>query len=341
MAGGKEILLKVVAAIFAVFHYILQKIAVVLQNKVYQNKITFNTVWEDPRLDKEALQVNQDSVVLTISSGGCNGLALLLENPRHVYLIDRNPCQNALVELKIAAIKNLEYNEFWQLFGLGKLPNFSKLYYPKLRNDLSPSSQAFWDKKGYYFDGTGMKRSFYWRGTCGTVAWAIGYYFKIIPGLSSAIKKIFSAKSLEEQRKIYYGEVAKKLWNPIIDHVIKSSLYLSWTGIPIPQQELLATVAGKQASIGLWIKAQLEFVFTELPIHDNYFWRVYIFGQYTKECCPDYLKEENFATLKSRIDRISVNTETITEFLNRNGNEYPVTHFVLLDHMDWMAKKKT
>jgi len=133
--------------------------------------------------------------------------------------------------------------------------------------------------------------------------------------------------------------VAPKLWSGLLKLIIKSEVYLSWTGIPLPQQKLLASTAGSNARIATWIKAQIDYVCTELPFQDNYFWRVYIKGCYTKECCPEYLKEENFRKLKKSIGKISITTETVTEFLQRNPSHNKISTFILLDHMDWMAEK--
>jgi len=317
----------------------IRKVSSAVEYVSYKSDIIFNTVWEDPRLDKEALKISEDDVILSISSAGCNALSYLLENPKHIYLVDRNPCQNALVELKIAAIKNLDYVSFWKMFGQGVLPNFSTVYYPKLRKDLSPESQNYWDKKAYYFDGTGLKRSFYWRGTCGTVAWLISWYVNFVPGLKHAFDTLLDTKTLSDQKIVYQKFVAPKLWNGLLKLIIKSEVYLTWTGIPLPQQKLLASTAGSNASIAAWIKAQVDYVCTELPFHENYFWRVYIKGSYTKDCCPEYLKEENFTKLKNSIDRISISTETVTEFLQRNPKNNKISTFILLDHMDWMSEK--
>jgi S-adenosylmethionine-diacylglycerol 3-amino-3-carboxypropyl transferase len=291
----------------------------------------------DPRIDREALKINEDDTILTISSAGCNALSLLLDDPRHIYLVDRNPCQNALVEMKIAAIKNLEYEDFWKMFGEGTLPLFSKKYYPKLRHDLSPESQKFWDSKAFYFDGTGLKRSFYWRGTCGTISWLISWYTHGA-GLNKSFNSILESKSLEEQRAIYFKEVHPKLWNRLVLNLIKSEIYLSWTGVPLPQQKLLSNTVGSTKAIGNWIKDQVEFVFTQLPFNENYFWRLYCEGKYRKQCCPDYLKEENFEKLRASVGKISVYTDTITEFLKKNP-EAKISTYILLDHMDWMAEK--
>jgi len=317
---------------------IIRKISSAVEHISYKEKIIFNTVWEDPRLDKEALKIKKDDVLLTISSGGCNALSFLLDEPKHIYLVDRNPCQNALVELKIAAIKTLEYEDFWKMFGEGTLPQFSTKFYPRLRPLLSAASQQYWDSKAFYFDGKGLKRSFYWRGTCGTVAWLVSWYFRAVPGLHDALQALLATKTLEQQKVVYSKFVAPRLWNKFINMLIKSELYLSWTGIPLPQQKLLAGVAGSQESIGKWIKDQVDFVFSELPAQDNYFWRVYLNGKYTKECCPEYLQEDNFRKLKGLVDRITVTTTTITEFLTKNP-EKKISIYVLLDHMDWMSEK--
>jgi len=317
---------------------IIRKISSAVEAISYKNKIIFNTVWEDPRLDKEALKITEDDVVLTISSGGCNALSFLLEGPKQIYLVDRNPCQNALVELKLAAIKNLDYPSFWKMFGEGVLPEFSTKYYPMLRDDLSIASQKYWDSKAFYFAGTGLTRSFYWRGTCGTVAWLVSWYFRMIPGLHDALQALLAAETLEQQKVIYHKFVAPRLWNRLINGLIKSELYLSWTGIPLPQQKLLASTAGSHESVGEWIKAQLETVCCDLPFSENYFWRVYMDGKYSKKCCPEYLKEENFARLKTLVGRVSVATETITEFLNKKP-QHKISTYILLDHMDWMSEK--
>jgi len=293
----------------------------------------------DPRLDKEALKLKKDQdVLLTISSGGCNALSFLLDEPKQIYLVDRNPCQNALVELKIAAIKTLEYEEFWNMFGEGTLPGFSTKYYPRMRHLMSAESQHYWDSKSFYFDGKGLKNSFYWRGTCGTVAWLLSWYIRLVPGLYDGLQALLATKTLDQQKIIWEKIVSPRFWNRIVEAVLRSEVYLSWTGIPVPQQKLLEKMTGSHASVGKWIRAQLDIVFGELPFYENYHWRVYLCGKYTKECCPEYLEEKNFRKLKGLVDRISVNTLTITEFLQTNP-KHKISTYVLLDHMDWMAEK--
>ena len=41
----------------------------------------YNQIWEDPRVDAEALNIGPHSSLLTISSGGCNVLNYLVHKP--------------------------------------------------------------------------------------------------------------------------------------------------------------------------------------------------------------------------------------------------------------------
>lgn len=52
-------------------------------------------------------------------------------------MIDMNPCQGHILELKLAAIQALEYNDFWLIFGEGRHPEFDKLLTTKLSPFLS------------------------------------------------------------------------------------------------------------------------------------------------------------------------------------------------------------
>ena len=55
----------------------------------------------------QVLKINRRDEVLTLSSGGCNSLNLLLHGAGHVVSVDCNPAQSALLELKATAIRSV------------------------------------------------------------------------------------------------------------------------------------------------------------------------------------------------------------------------------------------
>jgi len=311
---------------------LFSKILNYFTKRVFEEKIVFNCVWEDPHIDKQALGlVKNESVICTITSAGCNVLSLALESPKQIYSIDRNPCQNALLELKISAIREFDYDQFWQLFGKGRLEKFSKVWYPRLRQHLTPASREFWDSHAHYFDGKGGlfgRKSFFYRGSSGLLAWGLTkIYFRLI-GLNTPFNDLIHAESLEEQKKIYKTRIEKRLWNPILMWLVSSKTTLALlNGVPSAQQKLLEEETGEK-SVVHFIKHALEEVLLTLPLKNNYFYRVYLEGEYSKDSCPDYLIKENFYRLKEKrlIDRISIHTSTIEEFLidhkiNNNNNK--------------------
>lgn len=103
--------------------------------------------------------------------------------------------------------------------------------------------------------------------------------------------------------------------------------------MPWPQREQI--VAQYPGGVPRFIRDAVEAVVTKLPFHDNYFWRVYFQGHYTKDCCPEYLKSANFDLLRGRLGRLKIHTATVTDFLAATATG--VSKFVLLDHMDWMS----
>ncbi len=301
-------------------------------NALYARSLVYNTCWEDPAVDRQALALGADDIVMMITSAGCNALDYALDGPRRIHAVDANPRQNALLELKIAAIRRLEYEDFFAIFGEGYHPDFARLYRDSLRGELSDFARAWWDKHGHWF--TSSRSSFYYHGLSGLVARGFRAYFKMRPKLAAHVMDLLAAPDLATQRQIYDQHVAPTLWTPAMNWVLGRQLTLSLLGVPHPQRRLVQ--AQHTQGVAGFAREAIEYVFRELPVANNYFWRVYVTGRYTRECCPEYLKPDNFQALKGgRVDCIKTHTCTVTEFLH--DTKKPITRFVLLDHMDWMS----
>jgi S-adenosylmethionine-diacylglycerol 3-amino-3-carboxypropyl transferase len=301
-------------------------------NALYARSLVYNTCWEDPAVDRQALKLGADDNVMVISSAGCNALDYALDAPARIHAVDANPRQNALLELKIAAIRRLEYEDFFAIFGAGYHPRFAELYRTCLRNELSEFARAWWDKHGIWF--TSPLGSFYYHGLAGLVARGFRAYFRMRPKLAADVQDLLAAGDLETQRRIYDERIAPTLWTPAMKWVIGRQLTMSLLGVPHPQRRLVQ--AQHPDGVAGFIREAIEYVFRQLSVADNYFWRVYVNGRYTPACCPEYLKPDNFQALKSGlVDRIRTHTCTVTEFLHDTSK--PISRFVLLDHMDWMS----
>ena len=299
---------------------------------LYSRSLVYNTCWEDPAVDRKALHLSSEDRVLVISSAGCNALDYALQGPAKVYAIDANPRQNALLELKIAAIRQLGFDDFFAFFGSGFHPHARSIYRQHLRNELSAFARNYWDRRINWF--CSRHGSFYFHGLAGFVARGFRTYFRIRPELAQQVGALFASKTLDEQRRIYDEKITKELWTPVINWVLNRQLTMSLLGVPHPQRRLIQ--GQHPGGVSGFIRDAIEYVFRHLPVSDNYFWRVYLTGSYTLDCCPSYLKETNFLALKAGfVDCIETHTCTVTEFLQATSE--PISRFVLLDHMDWMS----
>lgn len=304
-------------------------------NLIHSKNLIYNACWEDPRLDRVALNLGPDDTVLMITSAGCNVLDYALLEPRHIYAVDVNFRQNALLELKLAGIKALEFNDFFSMFGDGALTNYRTIYQQKLRALLSPTAQAYWDRRISYFSGEGWQSTFYYHGTSGAFARMAKTYAKHIAGAQESLEALCSAQSLEEQREIYHRTALRQVFfKRYVRWILSQDTTLSLIGVPRQQRKQVEQ--DYPGGIAQFMEDCADAVFTRIPFWDNYFWQVYIRGTYTPSCCPEYLKAENFERLKAGLtDRISIHTCTLTDFLNA---QHPtISRAVLLDHMDWLS----
>lgn len=302
---------------------------------VHGRNLVYNTCWEDPRLDRVALELGPNDTIAMITSAGCNALDYVLQSPKHIYCVDMNPRQNALLELKQAGIRSLEFDTFFNWFGRGRCPHARLLYDRHLREQLTPASREFWDRNvvRFFGDRNPPRRTFYFRGTSGAFARIINYYIDVVARVRPKIDALLNAKSVEEQREIYEA-MREVFWKRVLRWFLRQDSTLSLVGVPRPQR--MQVERNYQGGIAKFVEDCVETVFAKLPLHDNYFWRVYLTGEYSPKCCPEYLKPENFVALKEGlVNRISTHTGSLLDVLKEL--QQPVSRFILLDHMDWLA----
>lgn len=301
-------------------------------HKIHTNNLVYNTCWEDPRCDRELLELQPDSDVVVITSAGCNALDYLLDAPARINCIDMNPRQNALLELKRAAFEHTDYEDFFRIFGEGAHPKIEAIYTEQLREALPAYAQQYWDQSLHFFDGKGVRKSFYHYSTSGTMAWMANQYLRVQRKLYNQISQLFEADSIDRQADIYY-QIERRVLNNLMEWALNRHFVMCLVGVPRSQQLLFVEKYDRGAAG--FVQECLRRVFTQQSVTDNYFWRLYFDGHYSKDCCPSYLQIGNFEAIRQQTSKIETHTSTISKFLQQNPGEY--SHYILLDHQDWLA----
>jgi S-adenosylmethionine-diacylglycerol 3-amino-3-carboxypropyl transferase len=222
--------------------------------------------------------------------------------------------------------------DMWALFGEGGHPDFDALL-SELEGELPGYAAEFWGANRHYGNGSSSRGSFYFHGASGDAAWLFGMVMKRLqPAAWGRLHALVEAADLAEQERIY-AELEPLLWNGLMEWMVRQPFFLSLLGIPRPQADLIArTHAGGLLE---YVRECCRHVATQVPMRDNYFWRVYVKGCYDEECLPNYLRREHWEDLRVRAGRVRVANNTVTGHLREVQGEF--SHFVLLDHQDWLA----
>ncbi len=295
-------------------------------NYIHSNFLLYNTCWEDSDIDRKLLTINQESNILAITSAGCNVLNYLLDKPASIHCVDINPKQTALLELKVALIKQGIYEDFWSFFGEGKSMEYQSIF-ERINHLLSPSSLAFWKANIDNFSPQG--KGFFYSGGAGIFAQFLNYVLRK-KDISESVLKLIYEPSKEKRAKLF-SSINEKLWDGYDKRIWKTPLVLSLVGVPKTQRSAIK-------DMNAFMKKALHYVFVEQNPVNNPFWRVYIEGCYSKDCCPDYLRETNFDVLQEQIDVLKIHTEGISQYLSATKKRFDSV--VLLDYMDWLTGDK-
>ena len=293
--------------------------------------VVYSNVWEDPELNRVSLKVKPGQNVLSITSGGCNSLSLLLEDPAKLISIDLNPAQLAMLEFKRAAIMELEYDEFIDsmgtpfLFKPAKSPEYRVELYNRIKKHMPAYATQFWDEHLHQIQSGIMM--------CGKVEKFFKFYRTVLGWLygKDELMKLFKAENLEKQRELF-ASFRKQRWNALHRLVLNRSVLSLVKGAHSFAQVDFEDFAGnlnRKRTLGM----------TRFYNPDNYFMCLLLLGgHYHEKGMSPYLLRENFPKLKKNIDRLEIFQGTIGEVLKKEGpGSYD--RFNLSNIFEWMTNE--
>jgi S-adenosylmethionine-diacylglycerol 3-amino-3-carboxypropyl transferase len=294
----------------------------------------YNQIWEDPVVDLAALSLTPEHRLITIASGGCNVLNYLEANPEQIIAVDLNPNHIALTKLKLAALQYLpNYESFFHFFGRANDKANKAAYDRYLRKQLDEETRAYWEKdrplRGKRINMFG--KNLYRYGLLGRF---IGILHAVAKLHGKKLEPILSARTPEEQRRLFERDIAPLFEFKSIKLLSKSPVSLYALGIPPAQYDELVA-AGDPVAV---LRERVERLACDFPINENYFaWQAFGRGYdvENKEGVPDYLREDVYNTIRTRTDKVEVHHASLTDFLEAQPPQ-SLHRYVLLDAQDWM-----
>ena len=300
-----------------------------INGQVPLSSLIFTVNWEDPESDVKAIEMKAGQSLLTITSGGCNTLNFLLHDPEKIYAVDINPAQTWLMELKIAAIKNLDYHEFITFLGLRKSEDRMKLF-TKLKHDLSIDANHFWTSNTSL-----IKKGILFKGKFEGFVKIAGKMLVLLQG-KRKVEKLLASQSMDEQKEFFNSQWDNKRWKWIFKLMFNKKR-LAKKGLVA---EYFHFDDGAQSFSESFYNRTRK-VLCDIPVKNNYFLSVYFTGGYKNENeLPLYLQPQHYDHLKRNIDRIHLATAD-TKYWLKTMPDTSIDGFCLSNICELMSEEDT
>lgn len=286
------------------------------------SQIRYAQCWEDADILIEALDIQTSDTCLSIASAGDNALAMLAQQPQHVVALDMNPAQLACVELRVAAYKELSWQELLELIGSRESAQRAELY-KRCRPLLSSDVQHFWDSKSHDIEsGIGAAGKFerYFK----------TFATKIIPLIHNKkrINTLLAGGDAQQRQDFYNYHWNNWRWR-LLFKLFFSRFVMGRLG---RDPEFFKYVEG---SVANHILKHTRYALTELNPAENPYLQWILCGTH-RNALPYALREENFEKIRNSLDKFEWALMPVEEYLEKNPGVV-INKYNLSDIFEYMS----
>lgn len=265
----------------------------------------YGNCWEDPIFLMEQLGDIKDKRVLSICSGGDNSLSLLTKTPGEIVVVDVNPIQLYLLEIKMAAISQLDHESCLAFLGYYAGERRWNTYI-SLQNQLSDDAKAFWStkrniiEKGLVIQARLEKN----------LRFFAKYYRPFIHG-RNAVNALLKKKSVKEQKLVYENTWNTRWWRFLF------RLFFSNTVLKriAPDPDFFSYV---DDNVGAYLLDKTGRHFSHEICQDNPFLHYALKGHFA-DCLPHAWRKENFELIKKGLHKIKLHCGFAEEVCHDNS----------------------
>lgn len=266
--------------------------------------LNYSSCNEDGATELAALDIKHGDRVACITGSGDRPLHLLLGNPEKIYAFDANKTQNYLLELKIAAITELDYDSYLAFLGVTKMnKSVREELFHKLSSHLTIEAKSwFLSHKGY------IKKGIIYGGRWERYFAMSSKFIQLFRG--KKIGKLFSCATIEEQRTFIKSQWDTPLWRLFLRLSFNSFFFRFVFGDPG-----FYSFIGKN-SPGAYIHERMMAYLSEGKARDSFMMALVFYGKFFDEDhYPLYLQKKNFAILKENVYKISISNCNLFDML--------------------------
>jgi S-adenosylmethionine-diacylglycerol 3-amino-3-carboxypropyl transferase len=261
--------------------------------------IVFSACNEDSLSEIKAFGSVEGKRLLCVTAGGGRVLNLIAGKPAEVCAVDLNPAQNALLELKIAGMRELDHAAYLEF--LGARPSSTRLAtYERLRRRLSPGAQSFFDARGPVVSGGVLMQ--------GKLEQFLSRLAKLMRlAHPFGVSRLFAFDDLAEQRR-FLERWDMLLWRAIAKNVARRWVMQVFSGDPGFYRYVPEEIALHRA-----IYDRVYGYFWNHLARENPLMQIVFFGRYVYEpALPIYLNAASYERTKAALEHVHIETVTAT-----------------------------
>jgi S-adenosylmethionine-diacylglycerol 3-amino-3-carboxypropyl transferase len=257
--------------------------------------LNYASVNEDWRSEAAALRLGPEDAVVCITGSGERPLDLLATAPARVVSIDRNPAQNHLLALKVAAMRRLSYRAYSEFLGLGPAePGERRRVFGELAADLAAPSRRFWERHLRRI-GAGVVYEGRWE-----------RYYRRISAVARLLRprlvaRLFAFEDLEEQRRFLRETWDTFAWRRTYDLFCSPLFSRLFLGDP-------AYYARAAVRVGRYLYERMLASLSRYLARENFMVSLVLRGVLTPFDLPPYLHPDGFEVIRSRLHHLEIVT---------------------------------
>jgi S-adenosylmethionine-diacylglycerol 3-amino-3-carboxypropyl transferase len=263
--------------------------------------IRYAQLWEDADVLLAGLEAKPGSVLVSICSAGDNALSMLVTDPKKVVVVDLSPAQIMCLELRIAAYRTIDHQAFLELMGSRRSKRRASILSDVVKT-LPAEQQSFWNAR---------KDEIVRHGVGG--AGKFENYFRIfrtrlLPFVHrrSVVEDVFSQRNREE--RLFFLE---RRWNNLRWRLLLKTFFSNYVMGRVGRDP--AFFDHVEGTLGEHVARKIRHAFVENDPALNPYLAWILTGKH-REALPHAWREENYAVIRDRLDRLDIRPGSLETF---------------------------
>ena len=293
--------------------------------EAFYSRLSYSFGNEDWRSEYNALQTQADDRILCVTASGDRPLHLLLAPCREVVAIDKNPYQTALLELKCAAIRSLDYEGYAEFIGLTPSKRRREVFL-ELAEELSESAKALWLQ-----NLNAIERGVIYQGATERYILRANHLLRFF--LANKIDRLFAHDEIASQRNF----VEEEWEGASLNRLLRIALH-PWVIRPFLRDPGVAGKNETSYELAPYVYTRMNHHLRRYLARKNPFLSMICKGSVAEEALPPYLNKEGFQAIKPHLSKVKPVTADLIDYLQEDGGK-TFDKYALSDVASYMPKE--